>query len=809
MKAVAILALFSLVFTINPNLSFAQLSQQSNVPVNKMWTVHFNTNMDQDSVDDSSIYILNEEDQKLEDITLKWVNNSTLKVINESPYAYDHNYDLYIKDSVKSARGKEISKDVHFSFTTQEKPEKLSTQDVIKNNDPKVVMVETDYAQGSGVIVGEGLILTNEHVVAGMQSGKVTLNNEDTFSIDGIVKAKKDADLALIKTEESMDVDPVKIGDPDLLTKGDDIVTIGNPMSLQNTASTGMVSGFHNEGVELIQITAPITQGSSGGGLFNEQGELVGITSFVLGDSGNLNFAVSTDELQDWTHLFDNDLEDLETKTTNQPENVDVSFLPYGGVMVNWDEVSEADYYNVYFSFSKDGQYNQLQSLEGDTQYKESMYLDVDVKAGDTYYYSVVAVKDGVESNLSESAKVVIPDDADSNMQQTLLGMTKKEVKSLQDGTLVKEEANKLTYKGVNSYNFEYKRDYIFSDNKLIEMEEVILLPEQDSQEVLSAMKDQFIFLANYVYGEPVEQDNDWDDDASGSFVGAKWNRDSEQMKGSFTFDIGFEDNEMAIIKTLDEGTVTDNASPELDYAETSSAKTLDLYFNEEITFTGKPSNALESITATNLNLEGATVEIKDSMITVTLGQDHKFDDNYQANDLSIQSGAIQDLAGNSFEVSGATIVDGWVAQVQNVTYIDNKEGGGATPNDIGIKFDDIGEGDESQSPYDISGYYVVLFEDGVTREQASSMIMDAILEKDPDTISPGGTLKVILYEDKSAGYAKATSEHDGSPKGMWSEQVTFSGSEIGPGNYELYVIPVDHNLNYSISEPASAVVGD
>ncbi|WP_255454192.1 S1C family serine protease [Pontibacillus sp. HMF3514] len=779
------------------------------MPVNKMWTVHFNTDMNQESVDEDSVYILNEDDQKLEDITLKWVNDSTLKVVNESAYAYNHDYDLYIKDSVRSARNKEIKEEVHFSFTTQEKPETLSTQDIIKNNDPKVVMVETEYAQGSGVIVGEGLILTNEHVIAGMKSGKVTLNNGDTYAVEGIVKAKKDADLALIKTEQPMDVEPVQIGDPDLLTKGDDIVTIGNPMSLQNTASTGMVSGFYNEGVELIQITAPITQGSSGGGLFNEYGELVGITSFVLGDSGNLNFAVSTDELQDWTHLFNDDIDNLETKTTKHPDNVEINFLPYGGVIVNWDEVSDADFYNVYFSYSENGQYSLLQSLEGETRYTDSMYLDIDVEAGETYYYSVVAVKDDVESKLSESAKVVIPEESDSGMQQALLGMTKKEVKTIQEGTLLEEGENKLTYQGVNPYNFEYKRDYIFSDNKLIEMEEIILLPEQDSQEVLSAMKDQFVLLANYLYGEPVEQDNDWDDDATGSFVGAKWSRDSEQMKGSFTFDIGFEeDNEIAIIKTLDEGALTDNAGPELEYAETSSAKTLDLYFNESITF-ADPSIVLESITATNLNVEGATVEIKDSKITVTLGEGHSFDDNYQANDLSIQSGAIADLSGNSFEVSGATIVDGWVAQVQNVTYIDNKEGGGATPNDIGVEFDDIGEGDESQSPYDITGYYVVVFEDGVTRDQAASMIMDAIQEKDPQLTNPGGALKAILYENKSAGYAKASSGHDGSPKGIWSEQVTFSGSEIGPGNYELYVIPIDHNLNFSISEPASVVVGD
>ena len=90
------------------------------------------------------------------------------------------------------------------------------------------------------------------------------------------------------------------------LAKGNKVVAIGSPKGLQNTVSEGIVSSFRIvEGVQQIQISAPIDHGSSGGGLFNSKGELVGVTaSGYAGSNADLNFAVAIDEASDWYKYF-------------------------------------------------------------------------------------------------------------------------------------------------------------------------------------------------------------------------------------------------------------------------------------------------------------------------------------------------------------------------------------------------------------------------------------------------------------------------------------------------------------------------
>lgn len=177
---------------------------------------------------------------------------------------------------------------------------KLTTEEIAELNDDKIVLIETDTSLGSGIIIKEGLILTNYHVINDAAQISAETFYGDRFNIEGVVVYDQVADLAVLKAEKEFGITPVTLGDPNTSKKGENIFTIGNPKGLRNTLSTGIISGFHNEdGVELIQITAPITNGSSGGGLFNEYGELIGVTTAGYGE-GNLNFAVSVNHIKDW-----------------------------------------------------------------------------------------------------------------------------------------------------------------------------------------------------------------------------------------------------------------------------------------------------------------------------------------------------------------------------------------------------------------------------------------------------------------------------------------------------------------------------
>jgi S1-C subfamily serine protease len=159
-------------------------------------------------------------------------------------------------------------------------------------------------AQGSGfVVTRNGLVVTNYHVIKNGTSAVIKLPDGSFFTVDGVLAFDKDRDIAVIKAHGT-NFKTVALGDSDRLQVGEDVVAIGSPLSLESTVSNGIVSGIRTKtkdafdvadpqgGQKILQITAPISHGSSCGPLFNLAGEVVGITSAALVSGENLNFAV-------------------------------------------------------------------------------------------------------------------------------------------------------------------------------------------------------------------------------------------------------------------------------------------------------------------------------------------------------------------------------------------------------------------------------------------------------------------------------------------------------------------------------------
>lgn len=154
------------------------------------------------------------------------------------------------------------------------------------------------YGNGSGVVIDrEGTIVTNFHVVKdGSIFGIIFENNEDESIFARLIKVNQNTDLALLKID--CKTEPIPIKGNDTLCRGQQIVAIGSPLGLMNTISDGIVAGFRNLGDEkFIQITAPISPGSSGGALLDRYGYLVGITSAGYLEGQNLNLAVPSSKL--------------------------------------------------------------------------------------------------------------------------------------------------------------------------------------------------------------------------------------------------------------------------------------------------------------------------------------------------------------------------------------------------------------------------------------------------------------------------------------------------------------------------------
>ena len=180
------------------------------------------------------------------------------------------------------------------------------TVEEISTRDKSVVIInslDSDgdvISQGSGFCIAEGVFVTNYHVVEGAARLQIETEDDKKYEVEGIISADILSDLVLIKTKTNPNLPVLKLGFDKPKAKGQQIVTIGSPEGLKNTVSEGIISGYRNStGVELIQITAPITHGSSGSPLFDMVGDVIGINTSGL-DAGNLNFAVSINHINDW-----------------------------------------------------------------------------------------------------------------------------------------------------------------------------------------------------------------------------------------------------------------------------------------------------------------------------------------------------------------------------------------------------------------------------------------------------------------------------------------------------------------------------
>ena len=199
----------------------------------------------------------------------------------------------------------------------------MTTAQVAKMVSPSVVVITTEqvvYSQwswygqsqvesgaGSGVIISsDGYILTCDHVVAGASNITVTIGDDDYTAT--VVGEDSTSDVAVLKIDAN-GLTPAVVGDSDTLTVGDNVLAVGNPLGeLGGTVTSGIVSALNRSvsiqssgsvnTMSLVQMDASVSPGNSGGGLFNMNGELVGIVNAKSSDSDaeGLGFAIPVND---------------------------------------------------------------------------------------------------------------------------------------------------------------------------------------------------------------------------------------------------------------------------------------------------------------------------------------------------------------------------------------------------------------------------------------------------------------------------------------------------------------------------------
>jgi hypothetical protein len=174
-------------------------------------------------------------------------------------------------------------------------PESLRPSDIAARALPSVVAIRSKRSLGSGFIVrSEGWIATNLHVLAEADAEmKIVLKNGTELKVVSIIAIDPDRDLALIGVE-AKDLPELPLGDSAKVRAGDPVVAIGHPLGLEDTVSDGLVSAVREVDPRLtvLQISAPIAPGSSGGPLFDDKGRVIGIATALSREGQNLAFGV-------------------------------------------------------------------------------------------------------------------------------------------------------------------------------------------------------------------------------------------------------------------------------------------------------------------------------------------------------------------------------------------------------------------------------------------------------------------------------------------------------------------------------------
>lgn len=178
----------------------------------------------------------------------------------------------------------------------------LSTPEIVSKAKAAVLKITADDATGKPLRFGTGFfisndgeLVTNRHVIEDANAVTAETASGASYICEGVLLKPKDLDLVVLKFK-ARGVEKLVFGDASRITEGQKVVVIGNPEGLEGTISEGIIAAIRDN-PHLIQITAPISPGSSGSPVLDETGQVIGIATLAFKEGQNLNFAIPANEV--------------------------------------------------------------------------------------------------------------------------------------------------------------------------------------------------------------------------------------------------------------------------------------------------------------------------------------------------------------------------------------------------------------------------------------------------------------------------------------------------------------------------------
>ncbi|HZJ43416.1 MAG TPA: trypsin-like peptidase domain-containing protein [Pyrinomonadaceae bacterium] len=226
--------------------------------------------------------------------------------------------------------------------------------DLVRRIKPSAVAIETfdargeKLSRGSGFFVDADRIATNRHVIEGAYRAEIHASSGNVYPVKGVLAVDAEGDIALLKIDVPIaPIRPLPL-DKTSPQEGESVVVIGNPLGLEGSVTNGIVSAVRDIPTfgRIIQITAPISSGSSGSPVVNMQGQVIGIATLQITGGQSVNFAIPSERISQLQIATLTSLADLVANTGRNKRAKAVQFFRDGLSFLSKDDCEKA---LVYF----------------------------------------------------------------------------------------------------------------------------------------------------------------------------------------------------------------------------------------------------------------------------------------------------------------------------------------------------------------------------------------------------------------------------------------------------------------------------
>jgi len=261
-----------------------------------------------------------------------------------------------------------------------------------------------DFGYGSGFFFAPGKIATNYHVIEGAQ--EITIGYDDGSTYEGDIRVAgfdSGLDLAVLSVEDTS-IKPMELGDSSKLVKGQKVYSISSPIGYRNILTEGIISGVTNDE---IQVTIPLSEGSSVGALIDEYGRAVGIVFARMYGVESLGFAKPVNTLKSLDTGISMTIDEFNSaeEILNPPINITARQDNAQEISLSWDWM-DADYFLIFKSVDGGENFQKVLNENGSDrwQYRNEINIPLgEYKEGTRIMFSVSSVKDGVISDRNHS----------------------------------------------------------------------------------------------------------------------------------------------------------------------------------------------------------------------------------------------------------------------------------------------------------------------------------------------------------------------------------------------------------------------